>query len=77
MCSEVTEYHTQYLEYIKMLERNGLKIFDVEFHPSQVELSRFASLSSTQARKLLKKAEKIEERQQMIDTTFIGAIKPA
>jgi ubiquinone/menaquinone biosynthesis C-methylase UbiE len=77
MRSEVEEYHTQYLEYVKMLERNGLKIFDVEFHPSQVELSRFASLSSTQARKLLKKAEKIEERQQTIDTTFIGAIKPA
>jgi len=76
MHSEVEEYHIQYLEYIKMLERNGLKIFDVEFHPSQVELSRFASLSSAQARKLLKKAEKIEEQQQTIDTTFIGAIKP-
>lgn len=76
MRSEVEEYHAQYLEYVKMLERNGLKIFDVEFHPSQVDLSRFASLSSARARKLLKKAEKIEESQQVIDTTFIGAIKP-
>jgi hypothetical protein len=58
-----------------MLERNGLKIFDVEFHPTQVNLSRFESLTSTRARKLLKKAEKIEERQQIVDTTFIGAIK--
>jgi ubiquinone/menaquinone biosynthesis C-methylase UbiE len=77
MRSEVTEYHTQYLEYVRMLERNGLKIFDVEFHPNQVELSRFASLSTVRARKLLKKVEKIDEQQQVIDTTFIGAIKTA
>jgi len=77
MCGEVTEYHTQYLEYVRMLERNGLKIFDVEFHPNEVDLSRFASLSTPRARKLLKKIEKIDERQQVIDTTFIGAIKPA
>lgn len=77
MRNEVEEYHTRYLEYVKMLERNGLKIFDVEFHPNPVDLSRFASLSGARARKLLKKAEKIEERQQIIDTTFIGAIKPA
>jgi len=77
MHSEITEYHTQYLEYVRMLERNGLKIFDVEFHPNQVDLSRFASLSSVRARKLLKKIEKIDERQQVIDTTFIGAIRPA
>jgi ubiquinone/menaquinone biosynthesis C-methylase UbiE len=76
MRNEVTEYHTQYLGYIRMLERNGLKIFDVEFHPNQVDLSRFASLSTVRARKLLKKVEKIDERQQVIDTTFIGAIKP-
>jgi len=77
MCNEVTEYHTQYLEYVRMLERNGLKIFDVEFHPNQVDLSRFASLSTVRARKLLKKIEKFDEREQVIDTTFIGAIKPA
>ena len=77
MRSEVAEYHTQYLEYIRMLERNGLKIFDVEFHPNEVDLSRFASLSTVRARKLLKKIEKIDERQQVIDTTFIGAIKAA
>jgi ubiquinone/menaquinone biosynthesis C-methylase UbiE len=77
MRDEVEEYHTRYLDFVKMLERNGLKIFDVEFHPNPVDLARFASLSSTRARKLLKKAEKIEERQQIIDTTFIGAIKPA
>ena len=77
MCSEVTEYHTQYLEYVRMLERNGLKIFDVEFHPNQVDLSRFTSLSSARARRLFKKVEKIDERQQVIDTTFIGAIRPS
>jgi ubiquinone/menaquinone biosynthesis C-methylase UbiE len=77
MRNEVTEYHAQYLEYVRMLERNGLKIFDVEFHPNQVDLSRFASLSTMRARKLLKKVEKIDERRRVIDTTFIGAIKPA
>lgn len=77
MRSEVEEYHARYLDYVAMLERNGLKIFDLELHPNQVDLSRFASLSSARARKLLKKAEKIEEQQQIIDTVFIGAVKPA
>jgi len=76
MRTEIEEYHTSYYDYITMIERNGLKIFDVEIHPRQADLSRFGSLSSERARKLLKKAEKFEEREQIIDTTFIGAIKP-
>jgi ubiquinone/menaquinone biosynthesis C-methylase UbiE len=74
--TEIEEYHTSYYEYIAMIERNGLKIFDVELHPRQVDLARFESLSSERARKLLRKAEKFEEREQIVDTTFIGAVKP-
>lgn len=75
MHSEIEEYHAKYYEYVSMLEKNGLKIFAVEFRPKQVDLSRFESLSSIKARKLLKRAEKLEERQKVVDTTFIGAIK--
>ena len=76
MRTEIEEYHTSYYKYITMIERNGLKIFDVELHPRQVDLSRFESLSNERARKLLKKVEKFEEREQIVDTTFLGAIKP-
>lgn len=75
MHTEIEEYHIKYTEYVPMLEKNDLKIFDVELHPRQVDLSRFESLLGKRARKLLEKAEKIEEHQQTIDTTFIGAIK--
>lgn len=77
MRNEIEEYHTTCYEYVTMIERSGLKIFTVEFHPRQVDLARFESLTSPEARKLLEKAEKIEQRQQIIDTTFLGAIKPA
>jgi ubiquinone/menaquinone biosynthesis C-methylase UbiE len=73
---EIEEYHTSYYNYIMMIERNGLKVFDVELHPRQIDLSRFESLSNERARKLLKKAEKFEEPEQVIDTVFIGAVKP-
>lgn len=76
MRSEVEEYHTSYYNYITMIERNGLKIFDVELHPRQVDLSRFESLSNERARRLLKKAEKFEERERTVDATFIRAVKP-
>lgn len=76
MRAEIEEYHTTYYDYIMMIERNGLKIFDVELHPRQFDISRFENLSSERARRLLKKAEKFEERDQIIDTTFIGAVKP-
>jgi len=77
MRAEIPEYHVRYLEYVAMIERNGMKIFAVEFHPRQVDLSRFESLTTPAARKLLAKAEKFEQGQQMVDTTFIGAVKPA
>jgi len=77
MRNEIEEYHTTYYEYVTMIERSGLKIFAVELHPRQVDLARFESLTSPEARKLLEKAEKIEQHQQIIDTTFLGAIKPA
>lgn len=76
MRTEIEEYHASYYDYIMMIERNGLKISDVELHPRQVDLSRFESLSNERARKLLKKAEKFEEPEQVIDTVFIGAVKP-
>ncbi len=77
MRTETEEYHTTYYNYITMIERNGLKIFDVEIHPRQIDLSRFQNLSSERARRLLKRAEKFEEDEQIIDTAFIGAVKPA
>ncbi|MGQ9565927.1 MAG: class I SAM-dependent methyltransferase [Candidatus Bathyarchaeales archaeon] len=77
MRSEIEEYHTTYCEYVAMIERSGLKIFAVEFHPRQVDLARFEVLNSPEAHKLLEKAEKIEQHQQTIDTTFLGAVKPA
>lgn len=77
MRTETEEYHTTYYNYITMIERNGLKIFDVELHPRQVDLSRFANLSNERARRLLKKAERFEQAEQTIDTAFIGAVKLA
>lgn len=77
MRTETEEYHTKNYSYIMMIERNGLKVFDVELHPRQIDLSRFANLANERARRLLKKAERFEQGERVIDTTFIGAVKPA
>ena len=76
MRTEAEEYHTSYYNYITMIERNELKISNVELYPRPVDLSRFQNLTSERARKLLKRAEKYEEPEQIIDTVFIAAVKP-
>jgi ubiquinone/menaquinone biosynthesis C-methylase UbiE len=76
MRDETEEYHVPYHRYVMMIEKSGLKVFDVEFHPKQVDLSRFEGLSGARARRLLEEVEATEQRQQVIDTTYIGATKP-
>lgn len=73
---EVEEWHLKYSEYIAMLEKAGLRTYNVQFHPHKVPLSRFECIPNEKAQKLLQKAKQFDAKERFVDVTIISSAKP-
>ena len=75
MTVEVEEWHLKYSEYVAMLKRAGLKTFNVEFVPQEVNLSRFERTRNEEAQKLLQEAKRFDEKERFADAAIISSVK--
>lgn len=75
MSVEVEEWHLKYSKYIVMLQKVGLKTFNVQFIPREVHLSRFERIPNEKAQKLLQKAKRFDEKEHFVDVAIISSVK--